>query len=236
MKSNSPTLLGALLVASSLAQAQVIYTQDFNGGSGGGSNTPVSGWTIASTGDFFGQPFGGLENFNITGGAGNSSLQLYMQVANDFFGATTAPVATADTGVAYVANTAYTLNFDFTGKNDPNQWYRDATFTYQIWAGAPTGGGLQLGSGSVTDSDEQNTITPLSLTSLANAGGSGNLFLVFSSTSPTGTGSPDGFRQAIIDNISVSISAPIPEPSSFAALSGLALLGYASLARRRRAS
>jgi hypothetical protein len=236
MKSTPLTLLGALLVGSSLAQAQVIYTQDFNSGTGGGNNSPVAGWTIASTGSYFGQAFGGLENFNITGGAGNSSLQLYMQVANDYYGATTAPVATADTGVAYVANTAYTLAFDFSGKNEANQWYRDATFTYQLWAGSPTGGGLQLGSGSVTASSGINTITPLSLTSLANAGGSGNLFLVFSSTSPTGTGDPAGFRQAIIDNISVSISAPIPEPSSFAALSGLALLGYASLARRRRAS
>jgi hypothetical protein len=232
------TLKSIALTATLLAgaiQAQVVYTQDFNSATLGPSNTPLSGWIITGQpGDsYFGQAFGGVQINNQTPVAADSPAA-YLQVANSFFGANTSPTLTADTSVTYIANTVYTLSFDFIGKDNGNEWFRGTTFTYQIWAGNPTGGTL-LGTANTSAAAGQNTISSLTLMSTSNAGGSGNLFLVFSATNAglaSGATEGDRFRQAIIDNVSVSISS-IPEPATTAALAGLGMLGFAALRRRR---
>jgi hypothetical protein len=234
MKTTYKSLSAAILLVVSFAQAQVIYTQDFNSATAGGSNTPLTGWTITGQpGDsYFGEPLGGIQTGNLSVG---DSQAVYLQVANNFFGANTSPTLTADTSVSYTANTIYSLTFDFVGKNNANQWFRDTTFTYEIWAGNPTGGTL-LGSASTTAAAGQNTVSSLTLVSTSNAGGSGNLFLVFSASNAglsAGATDNDRFRQVILDNVSISAASAIPEPSTYAALVGVGMLSLAALRRRR---
>jgi hypothetical protein len=133
-------------------------------------------------------------------------------------------VVTGGTSVAYVPSTAYEVQFDFLGKNN-SDWFRESTFTTELWAGTP-GSGVLLGSNVQTAAAGQDTTTTITFTTTATSLGSGNLFLRFDAAVP----SVDGFRQAFIDNVAITA---IPEPSTYAAIAAVGALGLALWRRRR---
>lgn len=154
----------------------------------------------------------------------NPGRKFFFQNANNFFGATSQADLTGPTGVAYTANTPYEVKFDFLGKTNSDDWYRDATFTVQLWAGN-VGSGTLLGTFTDTTAAGQDTSETNTFTTAATASGSGDLTLFFSSSVPT----VEGFRQAFIDNIEISI---VPEPATLA----LAGLGAVAVFMRRRSA
>jgi hypothetical protein len=213
----------ALGIGAVTAHAAVVYSENFNS-----SLSVPAGWTVAP-GDFFGSPEGGVQLSPVAGNATNS---FFLQASNQFYGTNAAGSVTVDTGVAYSSLNTYTLSFDYIGKDHPSQFYRDGTFTAQLWEGAVGGSGVLLGSLSLGDTTRDSSVLS-SLVSTSASAGTGNVFLRFAVTSPSGTGDPDGFRQAMFDNVSLDAApAPIPEPSSFAALTALA--AFALAARRQR--
>jgi hypothetical protein len=213
MKLTTPLASVMLVATAASLSAQIIYTQDFEGG------TPP-GWF--STGGYSANVVSNAGNF------GNTSAVAYLDVERWGSEPTNGASATivGNTSVAYTASTAYSFTADLAKTSNPAVQSIDVTF--EIFAGDPTAGGLLLGSFTSTGTN----VGSVSFSTLANAGGSGNLFLRIGAPALASLTFPTSYRQAQIDNISISAAA-IPEPSSFAVLGGAAALLFSALRRRR---
>jgi hypothetical protein len=225
-------LFPSLLLGASALSAQVIYSENFESYAPGA--TAVTGWT--KVGGF------GAAIVDASSPGSSASQVGYFDTNGAGFPTTTTYVV--DTSVAYVAGTSYTLNFNLyktgTGINDPYQG--DVTYALYAFSGSPaisvdptTAGNntasLAAGTLLATGTAGGSTDGLISLSSIATQSGSGNVWIYFYAGVPTNTAN---YAQVEFDNISVSATAPIPEPASFAALAGVGLLAFAA-GRRRRA-
>jgi MYXO-CTERM domain-containing protein len=150
---------------------------------------------------------------------------------------TAATALVGNTGLAYTVGGTYQLSFDLFKSATGNAYTGDVTYSLYALSAAPaaltTGGdvgGFDFSGGTLLASAVAGGTTEgsITLTSLANAGGAGTVWVAFSVAIPQISGFT--YTQVEYDNISVSV---IPEPSAFAALAGLGALALVATRRRR---
>lgn len=172
----------------------------------------VPGWTKIGS-NLFGQGVGVEANANHPG----SPTELWAFFQTDQTG--TAGIYRS-TGTVGLDGQTVTLTFDLGGNSGGNLY--TGAFTASIWDGNPTAGGTQLSS-VVPANPAAGAINVGNLSYTFIGDTTGDLYVQLNAGT-TGTG--NGFRQAIADNVLVTI----PEPSA-ALLGGL---GALALLRRRR--
>ena len=197
-------LASSLFALSAAAQAQVIFSDNFDANTQGLNLVPT-GWSVtAGTVDIIGDP----SFFNFIPGSGQFI---------DLDG------STGDAGILSKslllnAGTQYTASFQLAGNHRTGDL---ETVTGIL--------GVGIGNTSNTFSLAQNV-------------GWTNFSLVFTPTTTGayvlsfGNGGGDNMGM-LLDNVSVSVTSPVPEPETYAMLlAGLGLLGFAARRRKLKAA